>query len=666
MTKIKKLNQEEIQKIAAGEVVERPVNVLKELAENSIDAGSTQISIFIENGGKKLIKISDNGYGMSPEDAKMCIEHHATSKITKVEDLDSISTFGFRGEALSSISSVSKLTIKTKEQDSEHGTKLEIANGQILNEQIISCNTGTTLEVHDLFYNLPVRKKFLKSTETEWRNIVQLFYAFTLDYLNISFKLYNENKLIYNCPAVNDITARLTQLYHSSFSKNILELSCDKIHNNMHLKLSGAISNPSFDRFDRKQIFLFVNNRWVKNFKLSQAVIKGYQNILQPKKFPAAFLFLQIDSSLVDVNIHPKKEEVLFLHPKIVEQFIQNSIKDRLDKHHTEKFSLTNNINKDDELKTVLNPTNTQFELNRLTKSFSNFDKYDESSKSRNQNNINLNLQEQSQDKDSKDHNLFSSILEKHFSPSSDKTKSNEIPQDLLNANDLKQESFISFPQDIQSNDLLNKTRIIEPQEKLENKIIGQLLNTYILIENNNELILVDQHAAHERIIYEQLKNNFNEVAQIQLLFPEIIRLNKQDIEILEDYLDLLEDCGIKTRIMSDQEIAITYTPVILKNTSITDLIKQIISWIHESNSLEQEQVQKVIQEKIHAQMSCKAAVKAGDILNMQSMQEIISKLYNTDNKLTCPHGRPTIWSLGKSEIEKKFKRDYKSNARNY
>lgn len=638
MSKIKKLAQDQIQKIAAGEVVERPANIVKELLENSIDAGSNQINIFIEKGGKQLIKIVDNGSGMSIKDAKMCIEHHATSKVTKVEDLESILTFGFRGEALSSISAVSKLTIKTKEQTENHGIELEIDNTQIISEQIISCNTGTTIEIHDLFYNLPVRKKFLKTNETEWRNIVQLFYAFTLHNLNISFKLYHDNKLIYNCPEVNNILSRLTQIYGPNLSKNMLELECN--NSNINLKLSGAISDPSIDRYDRRQIFFRVNKRWVKNHGLAQAVIKGYQGILQPKKYPSAFLLLDLDPKLVDINVHPKKEEVLFLHPKIVENFIANAIKDRLEKYHSNKI----NFNNFDKTQSKIGNQ----DLNQVKNNYFKQENYQNLDLIKNKNIENI---ENAENKNKDTENIFASILDKYFQNNSKNTI--QQPQEKLDLNK---------DQNIENKNINNQEKIqFQTQSDFNYKFIGQLLNTYILIENNNELILIDQHAAHERILYEELKNNFKHIAQIQLLFPEIVKLNIQDIELIEDYLDILEDCGIKAKVINSIDLGITHTPIILKNQSISDLIKLVLSLISESKDLDLSEIKSYLIEKIHAQMSCKAAVKAGDVLAKESMKDIISKLYLSENKLTCPHGRPTVWSLTKAEIEKKFKRDYKS-----
>ena len=336
MAKIKQLSPLEAQKIAAGEVVERPANVVKELIENALDAGATAISLYLEDGGKKLIRIVDNGCGMSPEDAHMAIKHHATSKITTVDDLEHIQTFGFRGEALSSIAAVSRLVITTKEASADTGITLEIEESSVIKESIIAANTGTDIAIHDLFYNVPARKKFLKTKETEWRTIVHLFQAMSLTHTNVSFKVFHDDRELYTVPATHSLTDRITQLFEPALSKRCLtiENSADR----MNLSVSGAITESSYLRYDRSSIFVFVNNRWVKNHKLTQALIKGYQGMLPPQRYPAGCVFITIDPVYVDINIHPRKEEVQFLHPKIVEDLIEEAVRKSLENAHAQQL----------------------------------------------------------------------------------------------------------------------------------------------------------------------------------------------------------------------------------------------------------------------------------------------------------------------------------------
>jgi len=359
MQKIKKLTAQEARKIAAGEVVERPANIVKELVENSIDSGATTISIWIISAGKKLIRVVDNGCGMSKEDALICFEHHATSKITTIEDLNTLSTFGFRGEALSSISSVSKVTLITQSENDKEGTLVELEDGKIVNQQNVATSQGTDISIKDLFYNVPARLKFLKQDDTEWRQIVNLFCALALSYKEIHFKLFHDDKLVYNCPPSSDLKNKLVQLWDHNFAENMMELDMTDPSTTLSLRsgrtgqkdthselpasrvaegisrdkpfeqlsISGLISKNNFFRYNRSQIFFFVNGRWVKNNSLSKSLIKGYLNVLPQDRFPAAFIFISIDPTQIDVNIHPRKEEVQFLYPKKIEQLILNNTK---------------------------------------------------------------------------------------------------------------------------------------------------------------------------------------------------------------------------------------------------------------------------------------------------------------------------------------------------
>lgn len=633
MAKIKQLSQLEAQKIAAGEVVERPANVVKELVENSLDAGSTQISLFLEDGGKKLIKIVDNGCGMSPEDARLSIKQYATSKIDKVDDLEWISTFGFRGEALASISAVSKLNLITKEETNQLAIALEINQANIEKETFIASNTGTEISIEDLFFNVIVRKKFLKSKDTELRAIIQLFYAFVLQNLNVSFKIYHDNKLLYNCPATNDTKSRIAQIFDANLAQNILIL--DKISDNMGLKISGAISKPEYFRYDKNQIFVFVNKRWVKNYKLSSAIIKGYQGMLQTDRYPAGAIFITIDQKFVDINIHPRKEEVQFLHPVVVEKFIESAVKEALENNFDKNLGKNENINfikKSEENK--LNTKNYNFEpkfynqenLNNFTKEFK-------------ENNLEKKLEENKN---------FIQIIENAFS------SPEIISQDTKNSKII----FENQPDDINNKNKESITNI--SQDALEYTLIGQTKLTYIIIETAEGLVFIDQHAAHERIMYEKLKTNFKNVPRIKLLFPQIITLNQNDIKTLIPYLVLFEDFGLIIEHLNLNQLVLKEAPIFLNSQPVEDLLAQAVSLIDQNQESELILIQEKLQEKLHAQLSCKAAIRAGDQLSIETMNQIVKDLYKIENKLTCPHGRPTIWALSEYEIEKKFKRNYK------
>lgn len=625
MAKIKQLSSTEAQKIAAGEVVERPANVVKELIENSLDAKATAITLYIEDGGKQLIRVIDNGLGMDIEDARMSIKHHATSKITCVDDLETLETFGFRGEALSSICAVSKFTLTTKEAEAQTGICLEIEAGTIVKEEIIAGNAGTDIAIAELFYNIPARKKFLKTKETEWRAIVQLFSAFCLDYPEIHFKLYHDGKLVHNFPSATDLSMRLAQMYEKALTQHMLsvEIQDDK----MNLRIKGAISTPQYHRYDRNQLFFFVNQRWVKNHKLSQALLRGYQNVLQTDRFPVAFIFISLNPDTVDINIHPRKEEVQFLHPRIVENLLETGVKKRLEEHCAQTLGATPLVRNtfttpQPAFSRALEYTNQEIKQLKTAA-------------------------EQAQEE-----KAFLEVLEKSFATQPfSQTDTQPAMQQPSVAQALEQ---LPLTQSI-----LHQTPQADVQ-KPQYRLIGQTLLTYILIETVEGLVLIDQHAAHERVLYERLKKNFAHVPQIKLLFPEIITLSAHDLTTLSSYFELFKQFGVSVEQFSPTELVIQETPVFLKNHKLDDLVKQALGWIHEAQHIEPAQLKKTIEEKLHAQLSCKAAAKAGDELSIASMHELIKDLSNTENKLTCPHGRPTLWLLSKPEIEKKFKRDYR------
>jgi DNA mismatch repair protein MutL len=602
MAKIKQLSPHEAQKIAAGEVVERPANIVKELVENSIDAGATRISIYTEDGGKNLIRIVDNGCGMDFTDAQRCFDRHATSKITCVNELESIDTFGFRGEALASIASVSQIILITKEENALEGTKV-IINANTINEiSSIACPTGTDITVHHLFTNVPARKKFLKTTQTEWRAIKLLFDAFCFDYPHIHFSLFSDNKQILNCPSITTLKNRALQVWENSIHNHLLEL---QPYNNSTISISGVISDHHYYRYDRSGIYFFVNKRWVKNQHLSSAFIKGYANVLAVGKYPVATLHITIPHNEVDINIHPRKEEVKFLHPRRVEQAIQEAV----------KITLEQNLSANLKQNITIKPIST------TPYNFTPFD--------------------------------FDAFLtpKTYPQPSASANSPIFIPQQHQNSIQpiVEQNLPLITPHIIES----TATKNIDQPHRL----IGQYNATYLLIEKEDGLFLVDQHAAHERILYELFSRRFNEVATIQLIFPPIITLSTHDIALITPHLDIFTNNGIIIEQCASDQLIIQSLPVHLQNQSLDDIIKETISWITEHASLDEPSLKKTINNTLQAQMACKAAVKAGDVLTQEKMYQLLHDLEKVDNRFSCPHGRPTGWLLPLHEIEKKFKR---------
>jgi DNA mismatch repair protein MutL len=580
---IHKLSAHEAQKIAAGEVVERPANIVKELVENSLDAGATRINIVLEQGGKKSISITDNGTGMLPEDAHICFERHTTSKLSTFDELETISTFGFRGEALASMCGVAQVTVTTKQKAASAGTKLTIDQGALVKEEIVGCQTGTTLAVDNLFDSIPARKKFLKTTTTEWNHNAALFKAFCFSNLQVHFSLSHDGSVVYNCPPVNTIQERIEQLFDTQVSNHVTPLSPSS---KKEVTLSGAVTGPHYARYDRGGFFFFVNGRWVKNYKLATAVTKGYLNVLQPGRFPIAVININVDPKTVDINIHPKKEEVQFLHPRIVETTLTTAVKTTLEHY------LSGHLKKTIKLAT---PTHTTFPPAFESPSPSSFTQ-------------------------------LSSLPFPAAKPTTQQT----VPVESL-----VQKEVESYPY----------------------TLIGQFKKTYLLLEHPDGLFVIDQHAAHERVLYEQFCTRFKNQETIQLLFPPVITLSHDDFITIQPHLQLFIDHGITLEEFGENQLTVKSTPVYAKHIDMTELIQEIIGTIKTSDTTDKEAFFKKITERMRAQMACKAAVKAGDELSVEKIEQLLKDLQKTTNRFSCPHGRPTSWLLDTLSIEKKFKR---------
>ena len=600
--KIQKLAPQEAQKIAAGEVVERPANIVKELVENSIDAGATVVTISAFEGGKTSLAVSDNGSGMSVQDALLSIERHTTSKITTIDELSGVTTFGFRGEALASICSVARVTLITRTADSLEGVKLTIEQGNILKKEVVGCQVGTTIEINDLFYIIPVRKKFLKATSTEWNHILSLIKACTLNHPTIHFVLKHNNETVLNCPPVTAVLDRIQQLFEPPLTQYCIAV---ETHTENGITVTGAITTHHYSRYDRGGMFFFVNNRWVKNHQLGSAVMKGYMNVLHSGKYPAAVLMITVDPLLVDVNVHPKKEEVSFVHPQKVATAITHAVKNTLESNLSAQLKRT----------VTLAPSQPR-------------------------------------------ENFIQRFNQPSVFPQGPffETQSHQTPFEQINYS--QPLSIPDHPFEKQQQTTINQPNIQEESSFFdEYTLIGQYHKTYLLLEVREGLMIVDQHAAHERILYERFKKRFEALEPITLLFPFSVTVNSMDLDLLEQHYELFQEYGVHIERMGNDQLMVKATPVFLKNQPLDDLIYQTIGWLKESTTLNPEDLHKKITEKIRAQMACKAAVKAGDILTHETMEQLLKDLASVQNRCTCPHGRPTSWMVTLSDLEKQFKR---------
>ncbi len=589
MGRIIQLSKNVINQIAAGEVIERPFSVVKELAENSIDAGATRISIDINNDCCN-IRVADNGSGIHPDDIILAFSKHATSKIKTGEDLYCIKTMGFRGEALASIISISKLTCITRTKEFDFGVKVECENSEVKQNRT-GCAVGTIMEIKDLFYNIPARKKFLKSSKTEFAYISELVQSLALVNPNIAFELKNNGKTMLKTTGQNNLPQTMKELFSEDVNKNFREVL--KTDNISGLKISGYISTPDFTRASKKDYYTYVNSRIVKCPIFQKSIDTVYKNLIG-NKHPFIVLNLEIPPEDVDVNVHPSKKEVRYKNPNQIFNFIYSAADGALSSNRKETPS---------EIPYVRQITQNQTDNTKEEKVDDIFVPY------------NTNI---------------ASIFD---NSASETAEIKEFPRKIEYAK----------PTEIQGKLIEEKTPV------QEDVIIGQYKKTYILIEREEGLEIVDQHIAEERYIYEQLKKSKN--IDCQLLFiSDVIEVSPSDKELLETNKDKLLKFGYEIDFASDHEVIFRKIPQILSKIPPKEILSDILE--HISGDIDN------IEEQILITTSCKAAVKANTYLNQFQMQEIIRNWRTCEKPFTCPHGRPISKILEHKDIAKFFERN--------
>lgn len=621
MPKIKKLSPEEVQKIAAGEVVERPANIVKELIENAIDAQATKINIYLKDGGKKLIRVVDNGYGMGKEDAQLCFEHHATSKITTIADLIGLKTFGFRGEALSSIASVSTIILLTKVAEQDYGTRIEVSGNKNPVVSDTSVPTGTDITVSNLFFNIPARAKFLKKKETELRHIEQIVEAFALSYPSIQFNLSSEGKQIVSFIQSQALIDRLPHLWEKSMIDHLVPVS----YKSEKIEIKGFISSNHFYRYDRKYIYFFVNDRWIKNYQLNAALMKSYQHAIPHGRYPIAVLFITVCPEEVDINSHPRKEEVIFLHPLRITQAFSEGIKSALD------GATSKNIGQKITFRSAYIPE--EFPKKLIHETY---------------------IKQEQRSSDSYGVHRDNSYSNHHtFMQDIFITRDKDNNTSLANKKDVSEQlSSVSANEEVNIDHISSHAHY---------SVIGVYDNTYILLHDADGITMIDQHAAHERVLYELFRSQSGSIDSIALLFPVIIQLSSLEVDILHPWFSLLKKNGIDISPFSENQLIVHTIPIPFKEVDISAFIKHIIGQIIEYDAAEFPDLLAYMHEAMYKQMACSAAVKAGDVLSPEHIQGLLKDLYKTENRFCCPHGRPTSWLILHEDIKKKFRRDYRS-----
>ena len=610
MAIINLLDNETINKIAAGEVIENPKSIVKELVENSIDAGADEITIEIKNGGKSFIRVTDNGKGIEKDQVENAFKRHCTSKISSSDDLNSLFTLGFRGEALASIAAVSKVEIITRTNDDIYGIKMTIEGGKIISKEDIGCPVGTTITVTDLFYNVPARKKFLKSDISESSNINEIVVSLALSKENISFKYINNNNVAYRTPKTNNLMNTISSLYEKDLYNSLLKID----YKGDVLGITGYTTNLNYYRGNRKQQIVFVNGRVIKHRRMSYFIEEAYNTLLPKNKYPACFIKIEIAPALVDVNVHPAKTEVRFQNEEMVLNEIKNAVYSAL---HSKSI-----------MKEVKGET-----LLHDSKDINNLRIFDRSSGI----------------------SVILGGLENKFTEETEETENIRITEVEISNKDIavmeslkpydkfefKQQKFIKAEND---------------EDKLpELFVIGIVMDTYIICENPEKtcIFMIDQHAAHERINYEKFLNQYNSrEILIQEIVPEVINLSYDDYETAMSNVEIFEYLGISVENFGNNAILINNIPTIFKDSNLKDVFYAILDNLKDITKSNLDFVmEKIIKE------ACVKSVKSGDRLHMSEVRALLNDLRMTDNPYTCPHGRPVIIKMTRYEIEKMFER---------
>ncbi len=588
MGKVAVLSEFVANKIAAGEVVERPASIVKELIENSLDAKATRIEIEIQHGGKSLIRVADNGLGMGAEDAQMSLRRHATSKIREVEDLDSIGSFGFRGEALPSIAAVSRFTLQTRSRENDIGTEVSIDGGHLSGAKECSLAVGTIVEARDLFFNTPARRKFLKQDTTEYGHILDVVVGLALANAEIYFSLKSNGKEVLTAAPTADLKARAAMVLGDDWANETIPVNAE-IPN---VKITGLIGNAAIASANRSGQYFFVNKRWVKAYGLSYGLQAGFHGVLMSHQQPAAILFLTLDSKAVDVNVHPTKQQVRISNEASIKTLLEKTVADALRKNAGAKMPF-------EELKKT-----------------------------------------------------FSSETEDFLPPPSQSAFAQTESASTPDAFKLKEEttpSFVSIAE--------NDSEILIGKDLRVKKILGQVQRTYILIETQSGCAILDQHAAHERVMFEVLMKSFETggVSVQRLLMEEAFELHPRQLETMQKQIPFLNKLGFDVEPFGDNSFVVRALPSILEGSSPAAIIKE---YIEEKETGKQETRLQGASEDIAALTACKRkSIKANDVMSIPAMQSLLEQLAKCENPFNCPHGRPTLIRYSLRDLEKQFKR---------
>ena len=687
MGKINILSAELSNKIAAGEVVERPASVVKELVENSLDAGSTNIKIIIKEFGIEQIRIIDNGSGISNDDLERAFLRHATSKIREDYDLFHIKTLGFRGEALASISSVSRVTIKSCAGESQ-GKMLVLEGGKVVSEEYYAPIKGTDLSVENLFYNTPARLKYLRNAHTEQANITNVIYKFALSYPNVSFELHVDDKITFKTYGDGDVHKILSKIYNMSVARNMISFS----GNNDDYKVYGYISVPDETRASKNYINIFINGRYIRNYMIQNSIIDAYGTLLMKNRYPLCVINIDMDPILLDVNVHPTKQEVRLSKEAELISLIKGVISERLanytyipqgmnnvltkkEKANIEKFNFLDELDNKFGMQTEENNTSL-FEEEQKVDRFvreddivfgedTDIQKLQKELNSNNESHIRRQQTEISGRESSLPDLSYTARPRENYTKYGDKPTKKEI-ENFMNFSKreeigeaTKEEISNTIVKDNSHFDEIKNLKIVQ-DESIEVKtlpdlkVLAQIFKTYILSEADNKLYLIDQHAAAERYNYEKLQRDFIDRKNYkkQMLIPMMFDFSIEEAAEIRNNFEKFTELGIDFEEFGDNSYVVREFPGWIEEDE-EEMIKIIVEKVLNNNKITFNE----LRNDAIAMASCKMSIKANQILSEVEMNKVISDLYKCKNPFTCPHGRPIITKMEKKDLEKMFKR---------
>ena len=641
MPQIALLSQETIDKIAAGEVIERPSSVVKELVENAIDAGSSAVTVEIKEGGISFIRISDNGCGIEKEQIPLAFLRHSTSKIKSVEDLFTVTSLGFRGEALSSIAAVSQVELITKTNGDFTGSRYLIEGSKEVSLEEIGAPDGTTFIIRNLFYNTPARKKFLKSAQTEGTYIHELMQRMILSHPDVAFKFIMNNQVKLQSSGNGNIKDIIYHLYGRDITKALLSIT----HESELFKVSGFIGKPMISRGNRGYELYFVNGRFIRSQILSKAIEDAFKPFLMQHQYPFTVLYFEIDSSLLDVNVHPTKMELRFSNQQELYREVQSILSAAL-VHRDIIPEVPVDTPKKNEMEApkiekVMPEPFEQKRLEEIRKAVRKDSPYEVKYPDR---------------QPERRETWHAQSQPEHKPPVKEQLHASEVTG---TEKELAKEAYVLREEETygaKPEGSYEQGSFLKEEEMAKQKIIGQLFDTYWLVEYNDRLFIVDQHAAHEKVMYEKLKKQFEkkEFTSQAISPPIVITLSMREAEILERFKEQFTKLGFEIEHFGGAEYSICGVPGNLYRLNTRDVLIEMLDEL--TDGISERATADVILDKI-ASMSCKAAVKGSQRLSLPEMEQLMKDLMKLDNPYNCPHGRPTIIAMSKYEIEKKFKR---------